>query len=171
MVLSPMMQIAAKLAQQFAPHIINGADKLFSGSADTPTRGNPSSINTSNHFLCPKCKVVREFIDVQSSEQLICSCGHTFPRIDGFIRCECGILLFPSTSEQQLLLCTKCSRPWKIKNTSDLFVQCSCNNFYEYQKSLEDSVTQCCETELWCPTFIPYRAAEPRVPSEAERNR
>ena len=166
MVLSPMMQIISKLAQQFGPDlVVRGSDLLSSSSS----KHSPSTSST--HFRCPKCNSVGNFGDVSGYTHLICSCDYKFPCQSGGTRCACGVLLFPATQTQEIVRCDACFKSWKTKSNQREFGKCRCQKVFEVKPEEKHHVTECCDTPLGQLANIPYKAQEPRVPSEAERNR
>ncbi len=163
MVLSPMMQIAAKLAQQFAPQIINGASNLVSSAS--------AATNANYKYQCPSCKKIGNYGDVTNFSHLICECGYHFPCISGATRCTCGSLLFPESTTQEVVGCDQCLRSWKTKSNQKIFGDCRCHRTFEVRPNEQNYVTDCCATPLGSLNPVPYKQQEPRVPSEAERNR
>lgn len=160
MVLSPMMQIVSKLAQQFAPQIISGVSDLVSSN---------SSTNTSHHFKCPKCNRIDNYGDIKGITHLICKCNHHFPCISGSTRCSCGCLLFPATSTQDIIQCDQCPKIWKIKSSKTELGLCTCKNVFNILPEEKNFETECCKRILSSLPKIPYKSQEPRILSEAEK--
>jgi hypothetical protein len=163
MVLSPIMQVAATLAEKLAPQIISGASDFISS--------NYSSAKSRHHFCCPSCNRVGRFGDTSSYTHLICDCGYEFPCRSGGTRCTCGTLLFPASQSQELVYCDRCCTSWKTKSNKKVFGKCRCHNNFEVSPQDKLDVTSCCNTPLGQLSHISYKTQEPRVPSEAERNR
>lgn len=163
MVLSPIMQVAAIIAEKLAPQIISSASDFISSTY--------SSAKSSQHFCCPSCNRVGRFGDASSCTQLICDCGYEFPCRSGGTRCTCGSLLFPASHSQELVHCDRCSNSWKTRSNKRAFGKCRCRNFFEVSPQDKLNVTSCCNIPLGQLSLISYKTQEPRVPSEAERNR
>jgi uncharacterized C2H2 Zn-finger protein len=165
-----MMQIAAKLAQQFAPQIINGASNLISSNSSSSKESSISG-HPSENFRCPNCNKIGNFGDVSHYTHLLCDCGFEFPCKSGGTRCTCRSLLFPASMNQEIVRCDRCAKSWKTKTDYKNFGQCRCGNSFEIRSAEKMNTTDCCKTPLGQLTPVVYKAQEPRVLSEAERNR
>ena len=169
MVLSPMMQILSKLAQQFGPDLVVRGSDLLSSSGSTSTSS--SAQKSSTHFKCPKCNHIGNYGDVSAYSYLICKCQFKFPCVNGTTRCTCGKLLAPANFSQEVVGCDVCFKTWKTKSNLREFGDCKCKRTFEIRPGERHYTTDCCNTVMSQLKPVVFKTHEPRVPSEAERNR